>query len=355
MKNIPLALTIFLVLSTQVLAQNKVVVIPIAGDDLKPLENIVSVATSGGDFTSPVTAVNSITDASASNPYLIVIAPGIYDIGSDQLVMKEYVSIAGSGQSISVIRGQRDKGSGGSATLGALLVGASNTELRDLTIENLNGANSTTYGIVNSGTTNQTIFNVRVNVVSNKALQGWGVLNSAGASPLISHSKISVTGTKFDNRGIENQGASRTKIVDSEIIITGSDDEIELNQAVINRSTSNITLDGVRITITEITDSFGAIENTNSARVTLLNSSIDMEEGVGVKNSSSTAAAVIRNSRIDVGTGFVSIAASTGSGISETYISDSLLNIGVSGTPKCSFVFEFNATALDDDCNQVIP
>ena len=46
-------------------AQNKVVVIPMAGD-AEPLQNIITVSAQNGDFTSPIAAMNSINDASSS-------------------------------------------------------------------------------------------------------------------------------------------------------------------------------------------------------------------------------------------------------------------------------------------------
>ena len=71
--------------SAFVMAQNRVVVIPMSGDDLEPLANIITVAKNNGDFTNPIDAMNSISDASETNPYLIVIAPGVYDIGTEYL------------------------------------------------------------------------------------------------------------------------------------------------------------------------------------------------------------------------------------------------------------------------------
>lgn len=81
----------------------QVVVIPLFGDDIKPLKNIITVAKQNGDFTDPIAAVNSITDASGSNQYLVVIAPGTYHLTST-LVMKEYVDVAGSGQNITWLK-----------------------------------------------------------------------------------------------------------------------------------------------------------------------------------------------------------------------------------------------------------
>lgn len=65
--------------------------------------NIIVVAKSGGDFTDPVQALNSITDASATNPYLVKIMPGRYEVNSSSIVLKEYVDVEGSGVNASVI------------------------------------------------------------------------------------------------------------------------------------------------------------------------------------------------------------------------------------------------------------
>jgi hypothetical protein len=45
---------------------------------LRPLENVVTVSPSGGDFTSIQAAINSISDATLSNPYTILVGPGTY-------------------------------------------------------------------------------------------------------------------------------------------------------------------------------------------------------------------------------------------------------------------------------------
>jgi pectin methylesterase-like acyl-CoA thioesterase len=67
-------------------------------------KNIITVAKSGGDFTDPVAAVDSISDASATNPYLVVIAPGVYTV-TQTLQMKQYVDIAGSGEEVTKLTG----------------------------------------------------------------------------------------------------------------------------------------------------------------------------------------------------------------------------------------------------------
>lgn len=94
---------LFVLFSGIAIAQNKVVVIPMSGDDLKPLANVITVSKQNGDFSDPIAAVNSITDSSITNPYIVVIAPGVYNLGSTQLVIPSFVSLVGSGPKITVL------------------------------------------------------------------------------------------------------------------------------------------------------------------------------------------------------------------------------------------------------------
>ena len=51
-------------------------------------------------------ALDSITDNSAVNPYLLRAEPGIYDLGAAFLNMKAFVVVEGSGVMITLFRGQ---------------------------------------------------------------------------------------------------------------------------------------------------------------------------------------------------------------------------------------------------------
>jgi hypothetical protein len=47
--------------------------------------------------------LSGITDASPDNPYLLKIEPGVYDLGSSPLVMKQWVDVEGSGEGVTTI------------------------------------------------------------------------------------------------------------------------------------------------------------------------------------------------------------------------------------------------------------
>ena len=111
--------------------------------------NVLIVAKSGGDFTSIQAAIDSISDASAANPYLIWIAPGIY---SEAVTLKSYVHLEGAGQDTTIITSSTTN-TISPPTL-ATLVMASDTSVRDLTVEN-----------VGTGTFNTTLLNAGTNVV----------------------------------------------------------------------------------------------------------------------------------------------------------------------------------------------
>lgn len=105
-------------------------------------ENLIVVAEQGGDFSSVTEAVNAIgvdtvyPAASSSNRYLIYVAPGIYQ--DESIQMKEYVDIEGSGRGVTVLTS--NGGADGIKPESATLVGASNAELRHVTVENISSA-----------------------------------------------------------------------------------------------------------------------------------------------------------------------------------------------------------------------
>jgi hypothetical protein len=96
-----------------------------------PYRNVIVVAKSGGDFNEVQKALNNITDNSPTNRYLVWVAPGTY---TETVTMKQYVDIEGAGELVTKITW-----TGGQNPDVATLRGASNAELRYLTVENRGG------------------------------------------------------------------------------------------------------------------------------------------------------------------------------------------------------------------------
>ncbi len=153
-----LSLAGMLMIGASLQAKEKVVVLPLSGG--KQVSNIVTVAKSGGDFKDLQKAIDSITDADRDNPYLIVIAPGRYKV-EKSITMKPWVSITGSGQKVTTLWGNIGSAS---AETAAIIQGASDVELSDITIANLGLSSSLDYavGLYCSGAKNVFLKNVSV-------------------------------------------------------------------------------------------------------------------------------------------------------------------------------------------------
>ena len=184
-----------------VLAQTKVVVIPL-GDDAKPLKNIITVAKANGNFTDPVAAVNSIVDAFASNPYLVVIGPGVYTI-NQPLVMKPYVDIVGSGENVTKLTGAI---STGGAESSAIISGASYCALSSLALENTGG------GYHSIALHNN---NASLSVMNLTAKASGGTSNNFGiynynSSPKMTNVTVTASGGTTSNHGVYDISSTLT-------------------------------------------------------------------------------------------------------------------------------------------------
>lgn len=104
-------------------------------------DNVITVAKSGGDYNSVAAALNSIGDASASNPYLVRVMPGVYT-ETELVAVKSYVHLQGSGPVATVITSAR---TGASPTNAAATVELlDNGRISQVTVRNTGTGN---YGI----------------------------------------------------------------------------------------------------------------------------------------------------------------------------------------------------------------
>ncbi len=200
---------------------------PVPGDDT-------------GSGTRLINALAGITDASSTKHYVVKVEPGIYDVGSTMLTMKQYVDIEGSGQQATIIKGNSNFDTN---LVTAVVKGASDAELRDLQVQSLSysslpisiailldGTNtsvrdvttlttgSSTWGI-RVLSASPTIEGVTVNSNSTASATGIGV-KLTGAAPIIKRSVIKATGTNV--YAISGVYAAPKILRDVEIEATGS-------------------------------------------------------------------------------------------------------------------------------------
>jgi hypothetical protein len=203
-----------------------------------PYRNVIVVARSGGDFAAVQKALNSITDNSPTNRYLVWVAPGTY---TETVTMKQYVDIEGAGEMVTRIV---SAGGANSATL----FGASNAELRYLTVEstaspayataiwNANASPSLlhvtaisslptsdgtsnmsdsspdiwlAYGIRNTSSSSPIMMDVTVSTTVGLNALGYGMYNDS-SSPMMKNVKVSISGGNIGNYGMYNNNSSPT-------------------------------------------------------------------------------------------------------------------------------------------------
>jgi hypothetical protein len=138
----------------------------------KKYGKVAVVAKSGGDFSEPSAALTNLAawcgTPSSTNPCLVKIMPGVYDLGATTLEMQEYVDVEGSGANVTIL-------SGATPTTAVVRVPAY-AELRDLTVDVLNGT-----AVDNSGTY-PAIRNVTIRVIASGENLATGlVLNDSFA------------------------------------------------------------------------------------------------------------------------------------------------------------------------------
>ncbi|NJN99217.1 MAG: hypothetical protein HC875_36550 [Anaerolineales bacterium] len=117
--------------------------------------NVIVVAKSNGDFTSVVAAMNSITNATTSNRYLVWVGPGIYT-ESSLVQVKNYVHLQGSGPNVTILESARSAGSPGSNAATVQL--DENSRISDMTVRNT-GTGTYDIALYSAQTTRNTLVN----------------------------------------------------------------------------------------------------------------------------------------------------------------------------------------------------
>jgi len=172
--------------------------------------NVVTVAKKGGDFSTIQAAINSITDASPTNPYVVYIFPGIYE---ERVTSKNYVSLIGiDRRSCKIISNQTYTPPNAHS---GYVVQITNGELQNLYIENTRSSYpSVAITITDSGSINNCdIVSAAQDTLYLYGCNGARIENCKISNTLVSSGpdtiSIATTGTNyFQNIELYNSGGT---------------------------------------------------------------------------------------------------------------------------------------------------
>lgn len=154
------------------------------------LQNVITVSPKNGDFTTLDAAIASVASkASEKNPFLIVIGPGVYTIGST-LKMVPYVNIKGSGREITILEGAI--GDSAYSAAGAILTMSNYCQVSNLTIKNSGNNQPYSIGVYSSQSISSQLKDVSVSAKSDK--DSVCAVYCDSTSLLISNSGVSASG-----------------------------------------------------------------------------------------------------------------------------------------------------------------
>ena len=198
-------------------------------------DRVVWVADDGtGDFTSLSAALDSITDASVSMPYVVRIAPGTYTETST-VELKSYVDVEGSGEGVTTIT------CACASSFPRATVSAGNivAEIRQLTIENT-GGDDYGPGIWTEDVVDGSMSMTDVVATGNGNTRGYGVYNSS-SSPSMTNVTATGTSTSRIGYGVYNGSSSSPSIRTS--ALTGSTNSLR-NSVDSSAEVADTMLDG---------------------------------------------------------------------------------------------------------------
>ncbi len=243
---------------------------------------VAIVAQSGGDYTSPVTAMANVSTwcgtPSATNPCLMKIMPGVYDLAGGWLTMQPYVDIEGSGETTTIITSAITNARE-PAPLG-VVNGADNAELRFLTVQDYSPGPLIKIAISNNGQSPKithvtAIAGIFSDIMSASPMftgGSTGVFNY-NSSPTMSDVTVKATGS-YGNYGIHNENASPTM---SNVIVTAVGGDLS---AGIYNYNSSPTMNNVTVKAFGGIGESVALYNVSDSAVTILADRSTFEGGL---------------------------------------------------------------------------
>ncbi len=179
-------------------------------------QNVVVVAQSGGDYTSVQEAIDSVSGATADDPYLVWVAPGVY---SETVTMKPYVHLQGSGQEATVITSTTSNGDW--PPVQATLVLTSDASLSDLTVGNSGGGIFNVALMATPGMTRTLVADVTALALGAGLRNHAVVLNGSGTGVRLQQVSALAENGSGNNYGLLNRNGAMTVLHGGSFIARG--------------------------------------------------------------------------------------------------------------------------------------
>lgn len=257
----------------------------LAGSGLS-FQRIVAVSPVPGDSAASgqalLDAMAGITDASTTNAYLVFIEPGLYNLGSNSLVMKEWVGVKGVGIGVTKITA-----AGNSSSASGTVIGANNSAISFLTIENT-GGDTYAVGMYNSGGTPLVS---DLYILASGGNYSYGMFNENGAMAMVSRIIMFVSGNDTETHGILNI-ASNPYLENINISVVGS---AATQSGIYNNNSSSPKMNNVIAYAGGGTSNYGVWNNDGSSpqMVNVNASASGGNFSYGVRNSTNSSPSMV--------------------------------------------------------------
>jgi hypothetical protein len=236
--------------------------------------NVIVVSESGGDFTSIQAAVDSITDASWDNRYLVWIGPGQYD---EQVTLKPFVDLQGAGSTATDIRFA--SGSANEPPDTATLTLSSNVSVRQLRLLTTGTAAHNAAILAPAGTYGTTISHVNAGAPG-AGITNYGIVVSGADTYLdLEHVNAQAGNGSDMNVGLLNTADANVTAADSSFRASGGDHAY----AIINRGAGSdlrahdLTAEANGASVDNV-----ALWNEDNARANVSGGALSGRDGAGL-------------------------------------------------------------------------
>lgn len=237
-------------------------------------ELVVTVAKSGADFTSIQAAIDSITDASSDNRYLVWVGPGRYN---ERVTLKNYVYLQGVEQWDTVI--EYAAGSANYPPDTATLTLSGNSRVRRLTVLSHGTAAHNTAVFAPDGAAHVLLDNIYVEA-RGTGDANYGMVVMGGSTSLgITQAYIGASNGASSNNGLVLEDDVNVSLTDCSIWGRGGAD----SSGILNwGNNANLQGDDITVEASGATGNNAALSNQLDARATLRGGFFSGRDGSGI-------------------------------------------------------------------------